>query len=114
MARERTLGKNVRFLLPSLKLKRELPEDGGTVERSVHTFLLEHFGGYTATSANVFGYWKDEDGEPSYGEHREFTVALDEDAKLAVLKDFLSRTCGDLDEECLYLEVAGTASLIYA
>jgi hypothetical protein len=110
---ERLLGKNVRFLLPSLKLK-EPCSDGDTVEHSVHTFLVERFGGYTATAANVFGYWKESDGELSYGEHREFTVALPGEEGLAELKAFLGRMAGILGEKCLYVEVAGEAVVLYA
>lgn len=109
---EKPLGKNVRFLLPSLKLKQ--PCTGGiTVEQSVHDFLMTHFGGYTATAANLFGYWKEEDGAFSYGEHREFTVALTGERGLTELKQFLGNTVRTLDEKCLYVEVAGVASLLY-
>ena len=109
---EKPLGKNVRFLLPSLKLKQPCP-GGVTVEQSVHEFLMEHFGGYTATAANLFGYWKEEDGAFSYGEHREFTVALTGESGLTELKQFLGNTVQTLDEKCLYVEVAGVASLLY-
>ena len=109
---EKPLGKNVRFLLPSLKLKQ--PCQGGiTIEQSVHDFLMTHFGGYTATAANLFGYWKEEDGAFSYGEHREFTVALTGESGLSELKQFLGGTVRTLDEKCLYVEVAGVASLLY-
>ena len=109
---EKPLGKNVRFLLPSLKLKQ--PCVGGiTVEQSVHDFLMAHFGGYTATAANLFGYWKEEDGAFSYGEHREFTVALTGEDGLSELKQFLGGTVRTLEEKCLYVEVAGVASLLY-
>src|ERR1700761_5336693 len=110
--REQALGRNVRFLLPSLKLK-EPCVSGETVEQSVHAYLLEHFGGYTATSANLFGYWREEHGKYSYGEHREFTVALPNDQGLPELKDFLGRTAVALGESCLYVEVAGAAILLY-
>ena len=109
---EKPLGKNVRFLLPSLKLKQPCP-GGKTVEQSVHDFLMQHFGGYTATAANLFGYWVEEDGAFSYGEHREFTVALTGDDGLQELKQFLGQTVCTLDEKCLYVEVAGVASLLY-
>ena len=109
---EKPLGKNVRFLLPSLKLKQPCP-GGNTIEQSVHDFLMEHFGGYTATAANLFGYWKEEDGAFSYGEHREFTVALTGENGLTELKQFLGNTVRTLDEKCLYVEVAGVASLLY-
>ncbi|MGI4829222.1 MAG: hypothetical protein ACRYFU_13665 [Janthinobacterium lividum] len=109
---EKPLGKNVRFLLPSLKLKQPCP-GGVTVEQSVHDFLMANFGGYTATAANLFGYWKEEDGAFSYGEHREFTVALTGEGGLTELKQFLGHTVNTLAEKCLYVEVAGVASLLY-
>jgi hypothetical protein len=111
--REQPLGRNVRFLLPSLKLKEPCP-GGGTIEQSVHAFLVEHFGGYTASSATVSGYWREEDGSHSYGEHREFTVALPNDRGLPDLKRFLAQTARRLCESCLYVEVAGAAVLLYS
>jgi len=109
---ETKLGKNVRFLLPSLKLKQPT-ETGETIEQSVHLFLMENFGGYTATSANLFGYWKEEDGQQTYGEHREFVVALPDDRGLPELKEFVGRIGRTLEEKCIYFEVAGEAVLLY-
>ena len=108
---ETPLGKNVRFLLPSLKLKQP-SANGDTVEQCVHVFLMEKFGGYTATSANLFGYWKEADGEHSYGEHREFVVALPNDEGLPELKEFLGQTAATLGEKCLYVEVAGSGGAV--
>ena len=109
---EKPLGRNVRFLLPSLKLMQP-GRDGDTAEKAVHRYLVEHFGGYTATSANLFGFWKDESGGQLYGEHREFVVALRNDRGLPELKQFLSSVACQLGEECLYVEVAGQAILLY-
>jgi hypothetical protein len=86
---------------------------GESVERSVHRYLVDHFGGYTATSASLFGFWKDEDGEQLYGEHREFVVALLNDQGLPELKEFLGQVANQLGEQCLYVEVAGFATLLY-
>jgi hypothetical protein len=109
---ETPLGKNVRFLLPSLKLKQP-SANGDTIEQCVHVFLMENFGGYTATSANLFGYWKDEDGAHSYGEHREFVVALPDDKGVPELKEFLGQTAVTLGEKCIYFDHAGEAVLLY-
>ena len=109
---EKPLGKNVRFLLPSLKLK-EPCESGETIEHSVHAFLMERFGGYTATAATVFGYWREAHGGYTYGEHREFTVALPDGEGLTALKEFLGRTARTLGEKCLYVEVAGEGILLF-
>ena len=111
--KERPLGTRAAFLLPSLKLK-DTAESGSPVEQKVHNFLMDNFDGYTAATGNLFGYWKDDKGEPSYGEHRLFTVALVEEAKLDTLKQFLSETARQMKEECIYLETGGSVTLIYA
>ena len=100
------------FLLPSLKLK-EPTRDGSSPESRLHDFLMKNFGGYTAQAGNIFGYWKDAVGADSYGEHREFTVSLADEAKLPMLKDHLALLAHELDEECIYLQAAGETFLIY-
>lgn len=109
---ETIMGRNVRFLLPSLKLKQR-SRTGGTLEDKVHRHLVQNFGGYTATTANLFGFWKDRSGRDSYGEHREFVVAVSQEKLLPKLKQFLATVCAEMNEECLYLEVAGQAMLLY-
>jgi hypothetical protein len=111
--REQKMGRVVRFLLPSLKLKQP-GEHGRTIEEDVHSYLVGALGGYTAASGNLFGYWKDESGKDSYGEHREFTIAVTDQNKLKELKEFLSRLSVRLAEECLYVEIGGEALLLYA
>ena len=49
----------------------------------------------------------------SYGEHREFTVALQGEGGLPELKTFLGEIACTLDEKCLYVEIAGQAVLLY-
>ncbi len=109
---ERSLGTRAAFLLPSLKLKG-LTSEGPTFEQSVHEFLLAHFDGYTATAGNLFGYWKDDGAGSTYGEHRQFSVAMVDERKLSELKEYLARLARQMDEECIYLETGGSASLIY-
>lgn len=110
--REQSLGINVRFLLPSLKLK-EPCANGETMEQQLHGFLMSRFGGYTATAANLFGYWKESDGGYTYGEHREFTVAITGDVGLPELKEYLGVVARTMRESCLYVEVSGKAMLLY-
>lgn len=110
--REQSLGTAVVFLLPSLKLK-EPSLSGPSFESRLHTFLMDNFGGYTAQAGNIFGYWRDGRGRDSYGEHREFSVAFVEDAKLPVLKEFVAKMAQELEEECIYLRAGAAASLIY-
>ena len=109
---EQSLGTKAAFLLPSLKLKGQR-EAGKAFEQEVHDFLLAHFDGYTAAAGNLFGYWKDRNGKDSYGEHREFTVALMKDTQLPLLKGFLARLAREIKEDCIYLETGQTVTLIY-
>ena len=111
--REEPLGAVAMFLLPSLKLK-EPGSDGSTAESQIHRFLMDNFGGYTAQAGNIFGFWKEQNGAESYGEHRAFTVALVDDGKLPELKRYLAHLATQMKEECLYLQVDGQAFLIYA
>ena len=110
--REQSLGTAVVFLLPSLKLK-EPSSSGPSVENRLHTFLMDTFGGYTAQAGNIFGYWRDDRGRDSYGEHREFSVAFVEDSRLPTLKQFVAKMAHELAEECIYMRAGNTASLIY-
>jgi hypothetical protein len=73
-----------------------------------------NLGGYTAASGNQFGYWRKDGSPDSYGENKEFTVALNTDDQIRSLKNFLASLASQLKEECIYLELAGEAILIYA
>lgn len=110
--RVRSIGRMAVFLVPSLKLK-ERKNNGATVEEGIHTFLLDTFGGYTAASGNIFGYWKDDQGRESYGEHKEYKVGLSEDDKADALKRYIGRLANELDEECIYFEYGKEALFIY-
>ncbi|MCU1327164.1 MAG: hypothetical protein JWN34_2534 [Bryobacterales bacterium] len=110
---ERLLGTRVGFLLPSLKLKGRSGAQG-TFEEDIHGFLMENFDGYTAAAGNLFGYWREDDGGESYGEHRQFTVALADDSKISVLKEYLASLAAQIGEQCIYLEAGNAVSLIYA
>jgi hypothetical protein len=74
---------------------------------------MENFGGYTAQAGNIFGYWREETDRDSYGEHREFRVAVSDGSRIPLLKEFLAGMARDLDEECVYFRTGETASLIY-
>jgi hypothetical protein len=109
--REQRLGSTAVFLLPSLKLKE--PVSAASNETRVHAFLMENFGGYTAQAGNIFGYWRNDSGEDSYGEHREFSVAFANESKAGLLKEFLATLARELHEECIYLRLGDETSLIY-
>jgi len=110
--REQSLGAPAVFLLPSLKLK-EPARSGSSPESRLHDFLMKNFGGYTAQAGNIFGYWKDEAGGDSYGEHREFTVSLTDDSKLPLLKRHVASLAREMKEQCIYLRTGNETFLIY-
>jgi len=110
---EQKLGKPAVSLLPSLKLKKRSSE-GILVEEEVHRFLMEHFGGYTAAAGNIFGYWVDPGGGESYGEHRQFMVALDREDKIDGLKEFLAKIARALEEQSILLQVGDAVLTISA
>jgi hypothetical protein len=111
--REECAGKIAAFLVPSLKLKQR-SASGPALEEKIHRFLLRRFDGYTATAGNIFGFWKDERGKVSYGEHKEYKVALKDEKRIAILKRFLAKIASEMGEECIYLESGKEVVFVYA
>ncbi len=112
MYRKVTLGRMATFLLPSLKLKQR-GSNGETIEEAVHQFLVSKFKGYTAASGNIFGFWKDENGVESYGEHKEYKVAFVGKEMIPELEFFLSQIADSIQEDCIYFETGEDSWLIY-
>lgn len=109
------LGRRALFLIPSVKVyNRKYSKIRQSVAKTVHSFLLETFGGYTCASGNIYGYFHSTSDE--YDELREFRVAFLEDeerTKVPILQEFLGKLCDDIGEECIYLECGEDAMLIY-
>lgn len=110
--RKQSLGRMAVFLLPSLKLKSRV-RGLGQLEQWVHNFLLAHYGGYTVTSGNIFGYWR-ASGREFYGEHRLYTVAFLGKQRIPSLERFLARLARSMGEQCIYLETGEDAWLVFA
>jgi hypothetical protein len=110
--RKISLGRMAVFLLPSLKLKARGP-DGQAVEDRVHGFLLANFAGYTVETGNILGFWKDDDGQEQYGEHRLFRVAFTSEDRVPALEAFLAQIATEIGEQSIYLETGEDAWLIY-
>jgi len=109
------LGKRALFLIPSVKVyNSKYSNSRQSVAKTVHSFLLHTFGGYTCASGNIYGYFRSPSYE--YDELREFRVAFLEDegrTKVPMLQEFLATLCADINEECIYLECGEDAMLIY-
>jgi hypothetical protein len=100
-------------LLPLEKLKLKSPR-GIPFEREIHDFFVTKFNGYTVSSGNISGHWKDDAGRDHYGEHRQYKVALDGRESVTSFEVFLAELAADIGEDCIYVELSREIFLIYA
>lgn len=112
--RVQPLGRPAFFLMPSLKLKLPMTPEGLSVETYLHRVLVEEFGGYTAASSTVYGFWVRHDGDVAYGEHRAYRVAFAGKERIPALTRVLAEVAQRIGEQCIYLETGEEASLVYA
>jgi hypothetical protein len=109
-----SMGPVAAMLLPIEKLKLSSPR-GVPFEREIHEFLSTNLNGYTVSSGNISGHWKDHHGNDLYGEHREYRVALPPSATARqTLEIFLGTLAHEMQETCIYMEYGGEAFLVYA
>jgi hypothetical protein len=107
------LGQLAAALLPIEKLKRKSPR-GVSFEHEIHEFLVTNFNGYTVSSGNISGHWKDDTGHDHYGEHRQYKVALAAKESVRSFEVFLAELAAEMNEECIYVEIGREIFLIYA
>ena len=108
-----SLGQVAVALLPIEKLKLKSPR-GVPFEREIHDFLVTSFNGYTVSSGNISGHWKDDTGHDHYGEHRQYKVAAGLPESARSFEVFLSGIAAEMHEECIYMEVGREIFLVYA
>ncbi|MBP9669649.1 MAG: hypothetical protein KBE09_05170 [Candidatus Pacebacteria bacterium] len=108
------LGRPAFFLMPSLKLKLPMQPENTTVEGYLHDVLVKEFGGYTAASSTMYGFWVRDDGGVAYGEHRAYRVAFIGKERIPILTAVLSEVARRIEERCIYLETGEEACLVYA
>ena len=107
-----SLGQLAVALLPIEKLKLKSPR-GVPFEKEIHEFLVTNFNGYTVSSGNISGHWKDDHGHDHYGEHRQYKVALSATESVRGFEVFLSGIDADMGEECVYMELGREIYLVY-
>ena len=108
-----SLGQLAVALLPIEKLKLKSPRDV-PFELEIHDFLVANFNGYTVSSGNISGHWKDDAGHDHYGEHRQYKVAVAAPESLQSFEVFLADLAAEMKEECIYVEVGREILLVYA
>jgi hypothetical protein len=87
---------------------------GLTYDDELHDILLEHFSGYTVTTGNISGYWKDARGNEQYGEHREYRIAFSDPDDISALQDYICALASEIGEESVYCEVNNQAWLLHS
>src|SRR5688572_11401981 len=99
-----SMGPVAAMLLPIDKLKQPSPR-GVPFEEEIHEFLSVNLNGYTVSSGNISGHWRDNTGRDCYAEHRQYRVALPP-SKTArqTLEIFLGTLAHEMGETCIYLE----------
>ena len=107
-----SLGQLAVALLPIEKLKLKSPREI-PFEKEIHDFLVTNFNGYTVSSGNISGHWKDDHGHDHYGEHRQYKVALPAEESVRSFEVFLAEIAADMDEDCIYMELGRDIFLIY-
>jgi hypothetical protein len=108
-----SLGQVAVALLPIEKLKLKSPR-GISFEREIHDFLVTSFNGYTVSSGNISGHWKDDTGHDHYGEHRQYKVAVGPPESARSFEEFLAEIAAEMREECIYMEIGREIFLVYA
>lgn len=87
---------------------------GHSYDDELHDILVEHFSGYTVTTGNISGYWKDAAGHEQYGEHREYRIAFSDPDDISALQDYICALAADIDEESVYCEINNQAWLLHS
>jgi hypothetical protein len=114
MPSRESLGSVAAMLLPIEKLKVSSPR-GVPFEQEIHDFLSTNLNGYTVSSGNISGHWKDHSGHDYYGEHREYRVALPPSREaFQTLELFAATLAHEMREACIYIEYRGEALLVWA
>ena len=111
--KKQLLGAVAVFLLPSQKMKSRSPR-GTTYDDELHHILVENFSGYTVTTGNISGYWKDGAGNEQYGEHREYRIAFSDPDDISALQDYICALAKEIREESVYCEINNQAWLLHS
>jgi len=94
-------------------MKSQSPR-GEPFANEFHQFLVNEFGGYTAASGNITGYWVRPKGREECNEHREYQIAISSEQELNTLTGHLSGLASALGEQTIFCTVQGVAFLIAA
>lgn len=102
-----SLGRPALFYIPEEKL-----DENPDIQRKIHNFLTDRFGGYTNPTGDVKGYWK-EGHQIIRDRSRQYRVAFVGKERIPELAGFLSDLAIEMKEKCIYLETGEDAQLVW-
>lgn len=105
------IGRMAHVLIPIAKIDNEIDGaaigcKGNTVRTVLYGFLQAEYGGCTENPV-VWGMW-----EGIREAHMEVTVSFEGKGRIPPFLAFLSKLCGAMKEECLYLEMGEDSYLV--
>lgn len=104
------IGRMAVFYIPTLKLDIVLP-DGNTPRQMLHVFFVQNYNAYTHEISKIQGFWIKQDILVR-DEHERYEVSFDGRDKVKEFVGFLSKICGLIDEDSIYLTMGNKSWLV--
>ena len=105
------LGRPAVFFIPVKKLYLGLP--GRTIQEELHDFLVNRYGGYTATTLPSFGVWRGLGDAIINDECCVYEVSILGKNKVKPLLEKLAELAQKMGEECIYVKAGQYSGLVY-
>jgi hypothetical protein len=105
------IGQVAVFYIPATKLDVPI-ETGLTARQMLHEFFVANYSAYTHEISKIHGYWINKDILVK-DEHERFEVSFKGEEKVKDFVCFLSKICGLIQEDCVYLTMGYKSWLVF-
>lgn len=105
------IGQVAVFYIPASKLDLEL--NLGTPRQMLHEFFVKNYNAYTHEISKIQGFWTKKD-ILIVDEHERYEVSFDGKDKVREFVEFLSKICGIIGEDSIYLTMGNKSWLVTA
>jgi hypothetical protein len=100
------IGHMATFYVPRSKLH--------IVQPLCHDFFLTNYDAYTVEDSDIQGFWRRHPKSPIFQDRNvKYVVSFHGKDKIDVFVSFLSRLCGLVEEECIYLTMGYKSWLVF-
>lgn len=103
------IGRVATFYIPTSKLDIVLPS--GTPRQLLHDFFVEHYNAYTHEVSKIQGFWIKQNILVR-DEHERYEVSFNGRDKVKEFVGFLSKICGLIGEDSIYLTMGSKSWLV--